>query len=356
MLKIIMLNNAKNINAKNNNVKNYNVKNNNKNLDLNKLIKTGTNYEKDKHIQKSEFKPYKINIKNNKEPKSYNNIEWKNHSLLTSSKDIKPNKKIIYDTLKSNNNNKNNISNRDKDRYLLNKNRNEKPKIQMKKVDQNGNKKLQKCQSTFNSPLYTIQNSNRVNRNKENKNNNNTINHNYIYKSNNEKLFDKQYGLKPRNDVKKDNKNIKIPKIFNLQKNGYNLNGRNTISSEQPLYIISRTSTGKEKQFSKTLSNYNIKKSIPSTKNTSDKKPEQRKSFVSNNYRNKNNYNDNIFHSAQKEGFVRKIIYSDRSYKKSKNTVNKFNDIIDKDSLKKGITKVIQFYSGIKEEIDNYDL
>jgi hypothetical protein len=141
-----------------------------------------------------------------------------------------------------------------------------------------------------------------------------------------------------------------------LQKNGYNLNGRNTISSEQPLYIISRTSTGKEKQFSKTLSNYNIKKSIPSTKTTSDKKPEQRKSFVSNNYRNKNNNNDNIFHSAQKEGFVRKIIYSDRSYKKSKNTVNKFNDIIDKDSLRKGITKVIQFYSGIKEEIDNYDL
>ena len=354
---IIGYNNVKN-NIGNNNVKNNNIKNNNvkNNLDLNKFNKTSANYEKDKHIKKSEFKPYKINTQNNKEPKNYNNIEWKNHSIFNSSKDNKPNKKIIYDALKNINNNKNSISNRDKDRHLLNKNGNEKPKIQMNKIYQNGNKKLQKCQSTFNQPIYTIQNNNRVNRNKENNNYNNTIKHDYIYKSNNEKLFDKLYGIKPRNDVKKDNKNIKIPKIFNLQNNGYNCSGRNTISSEQPLYIISRTSTGREKQFSKTLSNYNLKKSIPSTKNTSDKKIEQRKSFINNNYRIKNSCNDNIFHSPQKEGFVRKIIYSDRSYKKSKNTVNKINDIFDRDSLKRGITKVIQFYSGIKEEIDNYYL
>ena len=341
---------------------NHITNNENKNkIDLSKFIKVYPNSEKDKHIKKSEFKPYKNNSKINKEqkePSSYNNLAWKNHIIISSSKDNKTNKtnKTKKNNIYNNYININRNNNKRENRYrLLNESGNEKPKALIKKRDDN--KKLQKSKSTFSKPVYEvkIQTTNLTNQNKDNNNYKivqpNASKNVYIYKSNNGKLFDRKYDIKNRKEIKNDIKNNTLNNFYK-KSNQYLINNRNATPNKS-LGTIKTGLSKRKQQISNTIKKqtYNVKKNFPLT----DKKINPNKSYINNTFRNKK-YNEKTYLIGNRDGsFIRKLICHNCMDKKKNKSFIKDSNLIDKETLKKGITRVIQYYSGIKEVFVNYD-
>ena len=94
------------------------------------------------------------------------------------------------------------------------------------------------------------------------------------------------------------------------------------------------------------------KKYKPPKKTISEKKPKATISYLNNTYQRSNN--DKSLHTASKEDYRKKPEYQNFTYNRDNKTFDRSN-VTDKPSLKKGITSVVQHYSGVKKQLDNYD-
>ena len=61
-----------------------------------------------------------------------------------------------------------------------------------------------------------------------------------------------------------------------------------------------------------------------------------------------------MLHTVSREDYKKKPEYQNFTYNRNNKTFDRSN-VTDKPSLKKGITSVVQHYSGVKKQLDNYD-
>lgn len=346
------------IKSANDNLRKYRYyRNNEDNLKKDKYNqKTEDNLERDKHIKKSEFKPYKNTLKssndNNKKTFEYkskyninnnNSTELKNNSIFMTPKENRGNKIGIYDKYKTNNS---------KDIYILTENREDKSYLQTKKNDNYENKRLYYPKNNLNQDKNNIQN-NRTIPNNEQKNYNNVSSREYIYKRNDEKnIFEKKID----NKYKRLNNNEKnnTQTSFYVKRNEY-ANQKN-ISTPNKNFKTIETNANQSIQRQNiklnSINQYNTKKYIPPKKTTSEKKPKTTISYLNNTYQRSNN--DKLLHTVSREDYKKKPEYQNFTYNRNNKTFDRSN-ATDKPSLKKGITSVVQHYSGVKKQLDNYD-
>ena len=201
-------------------------------------------------------------------------------------------------------------------------------------------------------PLNKINNYRKIN---EYKNYNNVSRHDIVYKSNNEKN-----GKKPFNDII-DTKyknliytNNNKPKYLNNNINGY-LSHRN-------VYLPYQTQTYRSnyKRIEKPeINNFkldNIKKYTPLTKNNPSTLLNYNYSFFRNVYPNNNTkYSTNTYKLQPYKGIIDRSNYNSFTFRREMK-LNKPQQEYDMQTLKKGVTTVVQHYSGIKEKLNNTEV
>ena len=314
------------------NLNNINIINQNKLLELNNISEIKpTKYKrifvsKDKEINNKTYnKPQnqKSNLNNtlgnNSSTHKYNRY-FKNNKQSNNNNE---NKKTIDDKIVKNNKKRGNplieISG-------------EKPKKDQFKNIRDEYKKNINLKSKFN----------KVEISKNNSEQNSEINSSklkYIYKSNN--VFSKNNNKNERNNNSKDSY-LKYTKDYN----------NSTITL--PLKKTQNVFNSKEKQY---FSPYNTKKYIPQKKLFTEKKDKENNSYFLKTFMNRNDVIKPIIKPIKLN--IKDINFDNYKYlnctsSRAKLHINN-NSFIDKATLKRGITSVIQHFSGKIEEFINYD-
>ena len=155
------------------------------------------------------------------------------------------------------------------------------------------------------------------------------------------------------NPIKNIKKNIdkNTTKILNKNDEGY-FSQSNIYSPNQSVTMRNSTESNTIiKQPLNVSKPYNTKKYIPLSKIPSSKiKIDNYSSYFTNPYQNKDKNNNLI----KKEPYKIKIDFNNYTMRRE-NKIKNPEKKIDKETLKKGVTSVVQHYSGVREKLNNYD-
>ncbi len=284
-----------------------------------------------------------------------NNINWKtDNSTIMSPRINKEPKKLIYS------------------KFAMSPNH---IKEKIKLTDIKKDKAKEKSPTTFKTPLNTkkkklfysnsslsnkttLNNSNSNYRiktivspiNKEKKVYNNTK-VGYINKTNNKHPLtennDKRYKKITVNLNHDINKNKNIQRTFD-RKNLGNINYKKIYKPNQSYKNINNSSYKRE-EIKKIIKPYNTNKYMPLSKNVSSKKIEENYTTLKKIYLNKN---DSFLRNPKNGSYTD---YNNKTFNREHRISSPIRQY-DQKSLKKGITTVIQHYSNIKEEFNDYDI
>ena len=276
---------------------------------------------------------------------TYVNHNLKNHSVFMSPKENKDSKRAIYNKLNINDIGINGIKGINGINGINNKRQNKLIEVPNKEKKQLNYSRSSIDYKTNDTSHYLNNKLDNTFQQLNSSRNNKPRNHNYNNTSN-----DLYKLINNNNPIKNIKKNIdkNTTKILNKNYEGY-FSQSNIYSPNQ-----SRNNTESNTIINQSLNvskPYNTKKFIPLSKNPSSKiKTDNYSSYFTNVYQNKDKNNNLI----KKEPYKIKIDFNNYTMRRE-NKIKNPEKTIDKETLKKGVTSVVQHYSGVREKLNNYD-
>jgi len=306
-------------------------------IDPNKLLESNKTSEIKPSKYKRIFDNKNKDIKNKDYNKPQNQKLNLNNTIGSNSSTHRYNRYFKNNNQSNNNNNKNSI-----DDKAVKQSKNWKNPIIEISSEKPKNDQFKNIRNVYKNNINLKNKFNKTEISKNNSKQNTEINSSKL------KYINKLNNTYNKNNNKNENNNISKNNNLKYAANNYN-NNTITLSSKKAQNVFN----SKEKQF---ISPYNTKKYIPQKKLYSEKKAKEYNSYFLKTYQNKNNVFKPMIKNIQLnlDNNFDDYQYLNFTSRRAKLHIDN-NSSMDKKTLKKGITSVIQHFSGKIEEYLNYD-